>query len=433
MNIMAKGSLDVVLRHARELFGTDRSAGLPDGQLLGRFVAHHDEAAFAALVQRHGRLVLGVCRRVLGHEHDAEDVFQATFLILVRHAASVRKRDSLAAWLHGVAYRTAQSARRSAMRRQRHESQAEERPTDSPAAEASLRELQAILDEEVQRLPEKYRAPFVLCCLEGKSRAEAARELGWKEGTVSGRLAEARQRLQQRLTRRGVALSAAMGAVALAEPEVFAAVPARLADTVVQAAAQFAAGQMLAAGLVSGQVAALVNGVSKGMAITKAKLGVAILAALVLAAGAGLGAHQVLSGRQPEGKQANAPEPPTVGRDEPKPEVDKPARTDWHGDPLPPGAVARIGTLRLYNGSQFSGLLYAPDGKTLISSGLHDTVHCWDAATGKELCHLRTGWVNSLALSPDGKRLAAAAYDRPTIQLWDAASGKELMQLPIGD
>src|SRR5689334_2334466 len=196
---MTHAPLGAVVRYLRSADPANPDRPMTDRQLLERFLASRDEAAFSALVRRHGPMVLGVCRGVLRHQQDAEDAFQVTFLVLARHAATVRKRGVLAGWLHGVAYRTALQARRAAGRRRHHETRAEAMTQKQPSAAESWQEIRAALDEEVGRLPPAYRAPFVLCFLEGRSRAEAARELGIKEGTVSSRVARARTQLQQRL------------------------------------------------------------------------------------------------------------------------------------------------------------------------------------------------------------------------------------------
>jgi len=180
-----------ILRHIRSLTARhtiDRS----DRELLHGFVALRDEAAFAALVRRHGPLVLSVCRHVLRHDQDAEDAFQATFLVLARKAASIHKLEAVGGWLFGVAHRTAMNVRNRTARQRERDQRAEPRSPADPIADASLQELQALLDAEVARLPEKLRLPFVACCLEGRTKAEAASDLGWKEGTVSSRLALAR-------------------------------------------------------------------------------------------------------------------------------------------------------------------------------------------------------------------------------------------------
>jgi RNA polymerase sigma factor (sigma-70 family) len=302
---MANADLGSVLDHIRRLAGRDGS----DAELLQDFAARHEEGAFAAIVQRYGRLVLGVCRRVLGNVHDAEDAFQATFLVLARSAASIGKGEALPGWLHGVAYHMASKARRSAVRRRNHEMRARGAglptapPQDKPQSELALRELQAILDEEVRRLPAIYRTPFVLCCLEGQSKAEAARRLGWKEGTVSGRLARARRRLQQRLVARGVSLSAALAAVALAPGATRAAVSTGLAAATAHAAAHYAAGKTLFPDMVSPHVAQLIHGANPAMSLTTGKMALFLFVGLFAL---GTGALLLRS-------QAAAPPPPDPG------------------------------------------------------------------------------------------------------------------------
>ncbi|HLJ93822.1 MAG TPA: RNA polymerase sigma factor, partial [Gemmataceae bacterium] len=185
---MAKGQLDAVLGHIRRLAAVNKASDLTDCQLLAEFSTHQDQTAFTALVRRHGPMVLGICRHVLHHLQDAEDAFQATFLVLARNAGSIRKPEALASWLHGVAYRTAMNARKAAIRRRTHEGKAKTLPSPNPPWDIAWKEVQSILDEEIERLPEKYRAPFVLCFWEGQSRAAAARQLGLKEGTVWSRL-----------------------------------------------------------------------------------------------------------------------------------------------------------------------------------------------------------------------------------------------------
>jgi RNA polymerase sigma factor (sigma-70 family) len=254
------------------------SADCSDDDLLERFVTRRDEAAFAALVARHGPMVFGVCRRLLRHAQDTEDAFQATFLILIRKAASIGRRELLANWLYGVAARVAARARLVAAKRRTRETTDMERVARAEREPAESTELPLVIEEEVRRLPAKYRGPVVLCYLEGRTNEEAAGELHWPVGTVKGRLARAREMLRKRLTRRGLALSTAAFSAALSAEALAAPLPPVLVDSTLKAAMSFAAGDAAAAGLVSAQAAALTKGVLHTMFMTKMKM----LAAMVL-------------------------------------------------------------------------------------------------------------------------------------------------------
>jgi RNA polymerase sigma factor (sigma-70 family) len=242
-------------------------AGLTDGQLLDRFVIRHDEDAFAALVKRHGPMVLGVCRRILGDTPDAEDAFQATFLVLVRKAATVLPREMVANFLHGVAFQTARKARAQMARRRARERQVIAMPEPEAVPEEVWDDLLPLLDRELSLLPAKYRVPVVLCDLEGKSRREAAHHLGWPEGTLSGRLSRARSLLARRLSRHGPMLSAGTLSVLLAENATSAPVPPTLAANAFRAAT----------GVLSARVIALAEGVVKTMLLSKLNLTVALI------------------------------------------------------------------------------------------------------------------------------------------------------------
>ena len=261
---------EVVLPHLYRLIGPQFGGDLPDRDLLERFLGRGDSAAFAALVRRHGPTVLGVCRRILNNAHDAEDAFQATFLVLVRKGRSIAKRDALGSWLYGVAYRVALKARAAALRRRDHETRAASRAEEQRQPGGTADDLRPIIDEEVNRLPDKYRQPVVLCYLEGKTYQEAARLLGWPAGTAAVRLARARELLRTRLARRGLALSALALASWLTERTAAAAEACLLAEATANAALRFAADP--AAAGVSTQVIALTEGVVNAMFLRKLKI-----------------------------------------------------------------------------------------------------------------------------------------------------------------
>jgi RNA polymerase sigma factor (sigma-70 family) len=262
-----------------------------DKVLLDRFVASRDESAFASFLRRHGPMVLGVCRRVLGHAHDAEDAFQATFLVLARQASRISRRGSPGSWLYGVAYRVSLRARRTMSRRQIHETaHVAQAPTEAvPGAEEN--EFRLIVDEELHRLPARFREPLVLCYLEGKSNAEAARELGCAEGTVFSRLARGRERLRKQLARRGLVLSATVIAASLAAQGAAAVVPAVLGAATLKGALAFAIGTQAALGTIGSGALVLCQATLRGWLLKQ--IAVVTLVAGITTAGGALIAYSV--------------------------------------------------------------------------------------------------------------------------------------------
>jgi RNA polymerase sigma-70 factor (ECF subfamily) len=323
---MGQARQNSVRRVIDRLFRAGTPAGLSDSQLLERFATRHGEAAeaaFAALMERHGPMVLRVCRSVLGDPHDAQDAFQATFLILVQKPGAVRRHDSLAGWLYGVAVRVAAHSRVHAARRRAVETAGGARAGSMPAPDDSRTEIW----EEVDRLPERYRQAVVLCYLEGLTHEQAAARLGWPVGTVRSRLARARDRLRTRLTRRGlapgVAGSALAGVVARTEAT---ALPFTLIEPIVKAAMLVAAHDAAEAGLVSAPAAALTEGVLRTMLIAKLKsAALAFVAAGAVVAGAGV-----------YGYQTPAPRPEPAAAPAPAPAADDDEAAQPPAPPLPP-------------------------------------------------------------------------------------------------
>ena len=258
------------LRDIDALFRLGVVTGVSDGQLLERFTARADregQLAFEAIVRRHGPMVLGVCRRVLGDEQSAEDAFQATFMVLAIKAPAVRRRDSLGSWLHGVAARVARRAL-ATRRRQQPQPLPEADLIATAAPDPALADLAAVIDEELGRLPDKYRLPVVLCYLEGRTQEEAARTLVWTKGTVSGRLARAKDLLRHRLTRRGLASSVGLVAAALTPETASAAVPASLLVATVRIATAAVLGGA-EAGVIAGSVSSLVRAAMTWMRVAR--------------------------------------------------------------------------------------------------------------------------------------------------------------------
>lgn len=275
---MSEGQRPTLLAYLRRLCGPAALDG-SDAELLERFAVDRDELAFETLVRRHGPLVYGVCRRVLRDEHAAEDAFQAAFLVLVRQAASVSKKASIRSWLYGVALRVALRARQREDLRRRREQETPPRATVEATLEPDVR---SILDEEVQRLPEKYRLPIVLCYLESRTNDEAAQMLNCPRGTIAVRLARARERLRSRLLRRGVTLSAAAMTALLSDNALSASVPALLFSQTAKTALTGAA---------SPSITTLTEGVLHAMYLSKFKMAFAVGLMVATMGGAGVGVY----------------------------------------------------------------------------------------------------------------------------------------------
>src|SRR5262245_46069024 len=288
--MVARG-LNAVLEDVCNLVNPEETRRLIDRELLHLYLDDRSQDAFAELLRRHQRMVWTVCRGALPCREDAEDAFQATFVVLARKSGSIRKHDSLASWLHGVAHRVALRARRDVARRQARDRQASAMAqTTQRVSEKTWSDVQAALNAEVERLPAKFKAPFVLCHLEGKSMAEAAEQLGWKAGTVSGRLAQARKLLEKGLARHGLSLAAVLMTAAIAHDAASAAIPAQAAEAAVRAAMLIAAGHGPAPAI-SAKAAVLAQGVLRTMLATKVKLTL-----IAVALGAALLGSGVLAG-----------------------------------------------------------------------------------------------------------------------------------------
>jgi RNA polymerase sigma factor (sigma-70 family) len=305
---MAAGQANRVVHHLRWIAQGCAERTQTDGKLLECFIGRQDESAFEELVRRHGPMVLGVCRRLLNNAHDADDAFQATFMVLVRKARSIVPRELVGHWLYGVACRVALHAQAQASRRRAREKQVEDMPHPT-APVVAPNDLRPVLDLELSRLPEKYRVPIVLCDLEGRSRKEVARQVGVPEGTLSSRLATARKMLADRLARRGLVAGSGVLAGLFLDGAAPAAVPGTLAISTVKAAAAGAASQAVALGLLSAQAAALTEGVMKAMLISKLKAMMAVILTLGLLT-TGAGAMKLGAGEPGPGQEAAQPARP---------------------------------------------------------------------------------------------------------------------------
>ncbi len=403
---MAKAVSSPILQLIHRVIDDQRGRQLSDQDLLRRFKDQRDEAAFQILLRRHGPMVLDVCRGMLGNEADAEDAFQATFLILARKAASIRKTASLGSWLHGVAYRTALKARAQLATRQKNEARAPARQISEPD-DLTWREVRQVLHEELTALAERYRVPLVACYLEGKTQDEAAAQLGLAKSTLKERLERGRSLLRARLVRRGLGPTAVLVATAWPSATASACLPATLVSSTVKAASLFAARQAAATGVISAKVAALTHGVLRTMLLKKLMIVATlwVVSAVLLIGGLVAVAVEAQTPKQsPPPQKADDAQPVEAQQGLKEPTVikadDKVRAMHWH-----------------------------PDGKlifTLTAPG-QDTdpidrteLKVWDARSGevKQTLLVKTR-VLHVAVSPSGKTLATAGFKKEGIKVWD--------------
>jgi len=388
---MAHGQLSKVIRFLRRAAGPEPGT-VTDRQLLERFARNREEDAFATLADRHGPMVLAVCRRVLGDAHAAEDAFQATFLVLARKAAAVRWQESVGGWLHEVALRVAQKARSAAARSRAFERQVADVSATTSSTEVDRRELHAVLDQELSRLPDKYRLPLVLCYLEGKTNDEAAQLLGWTKGGVSGQLARARELLRQRLARRGLSVGAGGLAAIVLDSAAPAAVPAALLASTVKAAVLGSAAHGAATGAVPASVALLAEGVLQAMYLTRLRM-MALIVLLLggFGTGAGILTYQALA----DGPAVAVPALASSAEDKPlaapQPAADKQVRS----------TPVRLNGVEFQTVADARWLVPAAAKSTAVDLVLHVT-----SRSDKEvvLSDDRQVWVR--LTTPDGKDLA---------------------------
>jgi RNA polymerase sigma factor (sigma-70 family) len=411
---MTSNGPEVLLRHIREQVGPDEAGELTDRDLLQRYALEGDESAFAVLLGRHGPMVLRVCRGVLENEHDAEDAFQAAFLVLARKAGAVGWQESVAGWLQDVAYRVARKARTTSARRRCHEAQAaEEQFAASSLVEASLRETQALLDEELARLPARYRGPVVLCYLEGTTQEEAARRSGWSLSTLKRRLRRGTALLQARLAGRGLAVGAVLSAILPSQAEASAALVAATVD----AARVLRAGQV-----VGGQAVILADAVLKTMFMARLKVAaLVVLAAAVLVAGVGLVAPGARESRAAASFRGSS-----------VPSGARKGGNDNQDDHQLRDVLVQPSTTGFQLAGSVEGVAFSDDGSKVLSAGgpRDCTLRLWDVKKRKEVWKKQFAHpLRAVAVSRSGRFLVAGGDDT-VVRLCVFATGNDILRFP---
>jgi RNA polymerase sigma factor (sigma-70 family) len=448
---MPVADLGAFLRRLRRMFERPGHPSPTDAEVLARFAAEGDEAAFELLVWRHGPAVLGLCRRLLRTEQDAEDAFQAAFLTLARRARSIGRREAVGSWLYKVAFRIALRLRDKTARHAVLPLECQPEPAGQPAAVTDS-DTRTALGEEVSRLPDKYRAAVVLCYLEGKTNTEAARELGCPRGTVDSRLAWARERLRRRLLRRGVCLSVAALVSSLTTAPASATPPALVHYTA------HLAWLFTTRGTALGVVPSiqLAQGALRAMFFAKMKSVIIVVAALGLLAG---GSWGVLRGPAAAKVEAG---PPAAGETDSSVPSSAPAESSWDEVAALPcaapvwclafsadgstlvtgsGATGKSGALAIWEAATarlrirvetdgpVRGLALSPDGKVVATAQMDNAVRLWDVRTGQAHTALRkrARAVRAVAFSPDGQRIATG--DENAVRIWDLDAAADLVTL----
>ena len=423
---MQNSVISNLVQHIRQTALATDYGSQSDGKLLDLFLTDGDESAFTVLVHRHGAMVFGVCQRILSNVQDAEDAFQATFLIVVLKASELKKRQTIGNWLYGVACNTALKARLLRQRRQEKEKTMAKHAEVDMQRKDKRTDVATILDEALRGLPDKYREPIILCDMEGKTRKEAAHQLGWPEGTVAGRLARGRILLANRLKRHGVNLASGSVAMLVSREAVSAQVPASLFGSTIETV------QAVIANVVD--ISDLAKSVLRDLTCSRIKKCLAYLCAFAVVTFLVVGFTYATGGTEP----MSTPAKTTLGQIvPPKEKADAKLINVWSVAFSPNGeyiaSASLDGTVRIWNMAgevtrelkghrgAITSVDWSPDGKRLASAGFDGTVRIWNTnGTLKSTLNGHNGVVGAVAWSANGKHLASAGFGDNTVRIWNA-------------